>query len=250
VDGGRVVFERPAPDTDLLRDLWTLLPTSTRAALWPASFAFGNALHFHALVVPKLVPEDYPDYKTEAQAADYPESRYELSLQTAAEAGNQQDLDALFARRSQAETFRLVVIILIVLLVLTALIKWLPVPWNAAPPEPPPTAASQKAALDLPPADQFRTLTADEEQRLTAALGERAKNLGADAPPGATAGQLIEAIDRKLGTPDRGRDPGPLHDQGPPERQLRVLLWKHGVARYNDPRLNPVELVEQLPDGT
>jgi hypothetical protein len=247
VDGGRLVFERPAPDTDLLRDLWILLPTSTRAAIWPASFAFGNGLHFDALVVPRVVPEEYPNYKTEAQAADYPEGRYELGVQTAAEAGNQKDLDAMFARRSQTETFRLVVIVVIVLLVLTAVIKWLPLPWNAAPPEPPPPA-SQKAALDLRPADQFHTLTADERQRLTAALEERATKLGADAPPGATAEQLIEAIDRKLGTPDPSRDPGPLRDQGPPQRQLRVLLWKHGVARYNDRRLNPVELVEQLPD--
>jgi hypothetical protein len=250
VDGGRLVFERPAPDTELLRDLWTLLPTSTRAALWPASFAFGNALHFHALVVPKVVPEDYPDYKTEAEAADYPESRYELGVQTAAEAGNQKELDDLFARRSQAETFRLVVIILAVLLVLTAVIRWLPIPGNGPQVEPPATSASNKVALDLPPPDHFRTLTDDERQRLTTALEERAKKLGADAPPGATAEQLIEAIDHKLGTPDRTRDPGPLRDQGPPQRQLRVLLWKHGVARYNDPRLNPVELVEQLPDGT
>src|SRR5262245_59510444 len=49
VDGGRVVFERPAPDTGLMRGLWTLLPTSTRNRLWPASFAFGNALRFDAL---------------------------------------------------------------------------------------------------------------------------------------------------------------------------------------------------------
>jgi hypothetical protein len=248
VDSGRLVFERPAPDTDLLRDLWTLLPTSTRAALWPASFAFGNALHFHALVVPQVVPEEYPHYKTEAQAADYPEGRYELSVQTAAEAGNQKDLDALFARRSQTETFRLVVILVVVLLVVTAVIKWV-IPSNAPPPEPPATPAGQKAALDLPPAEQFHTLTADERQRLTAALEERAKQLGAAAAPGATAEQLIEAIDQKLGTPDRSRDPGPLRDQGPPQRQLRVLLWKHGVARYNDQRLNPVELVEQLPGG-
>jgi hypothetical protein len=126
VDGGRLVFERPAPDTDLLRSLWTLLPTASRATLWPASFAFGNALHFDALVVPRLNPDDYPDYKTEQEAADYPEGRYELALQTAAESSNQQDLDALFARRTQADTFRLVVIILVVLLVMTVLIKLLP----------------------------------------------------------------------------------------------------------------------------
>src|SRR5438067_230458 len=52
LDGGRLVFERPGPDTALVRDLWLLLPTSTRCTLWPAGFAFGTALDFHALVVP------------------------------------------------------------------------------------------------------------------------------------------------------------------------------------------------------
>jgi hypothetical protein len=249
VDGARLVFERSAPDTDLLRSLWTLLPLSTRAARWPASFAFGNALHFDALVVPRVVPEEYPNYKTEAQAADYPEGRYELSLQIAAESGNQRDLDALFARRSPADTFRLVVIILIALLVLTALVRWLPIPGAGPPPEPPATPAQQKTALDLPPAGDFPALNADERQRLAAALQEKATQVGADVPPGASVEQLLAAIDRKLGTPDPSRDPGPLPDQGPPQRQLRVLLWKQGVARYNDARLNPVELVEQLPGG-
>jgi hypothetical protein len=126
VDGGRVVFERPAPDPDLVRGLWTLLPVSSRVNLWPATFAFGNALHFDALVVPRLQPDDYPDYKTEQEAADYPEGRYELALQTAAEANNQHDLDALFARRSQAETLRLIVVLLVVIVVLTLLIRFLP----------------------------------------------------------------------------------------------------------------------------
>src|SRR5262249_48794917 len=44
VDGGRVVFQRQQPDSALLRDLWQLLPTRTRTELWPATFAFGNAL--------------------------------------------------------------------------------------------------------------------------------------------------------------------------------------------------------------
>jgi hypothetical protein len=145
VDGGRLVFERPAPDTDLLRGLWTLLPGSTRANLWPASFAFGNALHFDALVVPRARPEDYPDYKTEQEAADYPEGRYELALQTAAEANNQPDLDALFARRSQSETFRLLLIVLGVLILLTVLIRFLP-NFSGGAPRPAPAATGAHGA--------------------------------------------------------------------------------------------------------
>ena len=65
-------------------------------------------------------------------------------------------------------------------------------------------------------------------------------------PLPATAEDLLQAIDDKLGTPDPARSPGPLRDQGPPLRQLRVLLWKHDTPGYNDPRLNPKELVDRL----
>jgi hypothetical protein len=37
-----------------------------------------------------------------------------------------------------------------------------------------------------------------------------------------------------------------LSDLGPVQRQLRALLWKHGVADYHVPGPNPVELVEKL----
>src|SRR5262249_41864955 len=59
IDAGRLVFERPAPATDLLKKFWLLLPTSTRADIWPASFAFGNELGFDVLVVPRANPEEY-----------------------------------------------------------------------------------------------------------------------------------------------------------------------------------------------
>jgi hypothetical protein len=107
VDGGRLVFERPAPDSGLMRDLWTLLPTSTRGELWPASFAFGNGLGFDALVAPAADGEAFAGYLRGEQAGDYPEGRYELNLQIAAEAGDQREVDALLGRRSRRETWRL-----------------------------------------------------------------------------------------------------------------------------------------------
>jgi hypothetical protein len=146
VDGSRLVFERPAPDTALLRALWTLLPNNTRTDRWPASFAFGNALHFDVLVVPRLRPEDFPGYKTEQEAADYPEGRYELALQTAAESNNQHDLDALFARRSQAGTFRFLVILVALMLVLTLAIRLLPNFGGVAPPKAAPSGAHGPAS--------------------------------------------------------------------------------------------------------
>ncbi len=105
VDGSHIAFQRPGPDTTLLRDLWTLLPHSTRNHLWPASFAFGNSLGFDVLVAPEVNDEAYRSYLTEEQAADYPQGRYELSLQIAAEAGDQDELDALFAREVAPRSF-------------------------------------------------------------------------------------------------------------------------------------------------
>src|SRR5581483_8007314 len=121
LDGGRLVFERPAPDPDLLRALWTLLPYSARATLWPASFAFSNALGFDALVVPRALGDDYEGYTTEEQAADYPQGRYELNLQIAAESGDQVELDHLLNRRSLGETKKLGVILLVLLSILVVL---------------------------------------------------------------------------------------------------------------------------------
>lgn len=107
IDGGQLVFQRSQPDTDLLQALWTLLPRSNRAELWPASYAFNNQLPFDVLVVPRFRREEYEHYLTEDQAADYPEGRYEMSLQYAAEHGDQAELDNLFERRSLRQTWRL-----------------------------------------------------------------------------------------------------------------------------------------------
>jgi hypothetical protein len=242
-------------------------------------------LRFHALAVPELGEaegEEYSHYHTEEQAGDYPEGRFELALQTAAEAGDQRELDRLFARRSQAETLRLALYLLaaaVVVGLIAALIN---------PPQPPkrnvdkPPAPKQSgpgvASLDLPPPDQYPSLTVEERQRLTRQLGELAEQIGA-LPEGLKARQvmlaagggpglgrlnaafllradvtaflagpeaLLDGIDQRLGTPDASRDPGLLRDHGPLPRRMRVLLWKHGVAAYNDPRLNPVELLERL----
>jgi hypothetical protein len=114
LDGGRLVFERREPAEDLVRSLWTLLPTSTRADLWPASFAYSNALHFHVVVVPQASGPDYENYITEEKVGDYPEGHYEQALQSATEWGNQAELDRLFARRSLTQTVWLVAILLIV----------------------------------------------------------------------------------------------------------------------------------------
>jgi hypothetical protein len=132
VDGGKLVFERSRPDPELVAGLWTLLPQSTRARLWPAGFAFGNALGFDVAVVPRAHVAEFEGYTSEEQAAEYPAGHYEMALQVAAETGNQRDLDQLLNRRSGQETFKLgwTLLVVIILLVLApGLLKlWQPTP--------------------------------------------------------------------------------------------------------------------------
>lgn len=106
IDGGRLELKRDAPAEDLIRGLWALLPDRDRGALWPASFAFGNDLGFHVYAAPHL-PDPQPGVNTEEQARDYPEGRYELALQVAAEAGDGRELARLFARRTSTDTLRI-----------------------------------------------------------------------------------------------------------------------------------------------
>jgi hypothetical protein len=283
VDGGRVVFARQQPDAAMLRDLWQLLPTRTRGQIWPATFAFGNSLRFHALAVPKAEGEEFTHYHTEEQAADYPEGRYELALQVAAESGDQRELDRLFRRRSQTDTLRLAWTILaasIVVLLLAGL-------FNPAPPverkrQADPAGKKEhtaKAVPDLPPGDRYPQLNADEKNRLNQKIIELVDRTGEQLPADARRGlavvavtsgptlsqlanigllsegalsailetdRLIDVLDTRLGTPDPGRIAEETGDDVPAERRLRVLLWKHGVAAYNDPRLNIFEVLERL----
>ncbi len=118
IDGGRLVFQRPAPDTPLLQNLWMLLPASNRGELWPASFAFGNTLRFDVVVTSRPNSDAYEGYLTEDQAADYPQGRYEFNLQVAAEAGDQAELDVLFSRRSRSQTWCLGWLLIAAMLVL------------------------------------------------------------------------------------------------------------------------------------
>lgn len=108
VDGGRVAWIRSQPETAMLKGLWTLLPASVRCELSFASFAFSNELQFHVLVLPEASKGGFDRrYLSEEQVDNYPEGRYELGVQAAAEAGDQDYLNLLFARRSRAEIWRL-----------------------------------------------------------------------------------------------------------------------------------------------
>jgi hypothetical protein len=109
VDSGRIAIRRDRPEPGLIRDLWNLLPDSTRRGTWPATFAYSAGLGFGLVVLPAIPDGGLPGYLTEDQARDYPESRYERELQTAVEHGDQRTVDTLFARRTSSETLRLAV---------------------------------------------------------------------------------------------------------------------------------------------
>jgi hypothetical protein len=247
LDGGRIVFERNGPDDRLLRSLWALLPTSSRAALWPATFAFGNRLGFDAVVVPRASGPDFDYYLTEERAGDYPEGRYELALQTAVESGEAHDLQALFARRSRGQMLRLGLTLLAVFILVPLGVQLfvsgpLPDAGTGA-------ATSARARPDLPRPEECPAPDRAERERLAERLGELGRRLHLDLPTGSDPRSLadsIQALDARLGTPDPARDPGPLRDYGPLQRQLRALLWKHGVLGYNERGLNLCELLDRL----
>jgi hypothetical protein len=282
VDGGRVVFERLEPEPNLLRSLWALLPTATRSDLWPASFAFSNAHGFHAVVVPRASEDAHEHAVLEAQAGDYPEGTYELELQTAAEAGDQNELDRLFARRSRAQTLRLALMLLIVFIVVPILALIL-TPVFQQPPPPPPKESVAQVEPELPAVSACPPLERSERTSLAEVLTDLAERRQLlPLPPGDSPGSLLlalEALDAQLTTPISRRGParrgrtlhainaltlpaavgplgtslavtfgptGQLRDQGPLQRGVRTLLWQNEAPDFNRPDLNTVELIERL----
>jgi hypothetical protein len=247
LDGGRLVFERSAPDAVILRSLWALLPTAERGELWPASFAFSNAHQFDAVVVPRAAGAEYETYITEEKAGDYPEGRYECNLQSAIETGDQREIDALL-NYSRSRMLRLIVLLIVIVIGLSiAMARLLPGPPPAAAPAS--TTSPTAPRLDLPPVDRCPTLDRRERKQLAKQLHQLGARYHVDLPDGVSDESLtacLAALDQKLGTPDAQRDPGPLRKFGPLQRQLRVLLWKHGNADYNARGLNTLELVERL----
>ncbi len=274
LDGGRLVFERAAPAEPMFRGLWMLLPISSRADYWPASFAFSNALGFHAVALPRIDPAQCANYLNEEQAGDYPEGKYELDLQRAAEQGDQDTLDALFARRSYREVRRIAMVLLFVVILLPLVMGLLKNDDKPAEKQPNPAAQQEESKFDVTRLGGDVPLTARETDALRQRLMNLAQRLKVRTPSPAaspvlllggttpltttgllllergqwtsTEALLLDALDQHLGTPDPNRKGRALRYVGPIERQLRVLLYKHAVERYDDLKLQPAELVERL----
>src|SRR5262249_11892370 len=152
--------------------LWALLPSSSRAELWPATFALGNVRAFHAVAVPAALAPSEPVWIHEEQAGDYPEGRYELSLQIAVESGNQRDLDALLARKTRVQMIQIAAAILAALLGILLvpmafqMLGGTPAPTTHAPPP--------AVARELAPEKECPSLRDDERRQLAAKLQELA----------------------------------------------------------------------------
>lgn len=253
LDGGHLVFERREPDPMILRSLWMLLPSSSRCSLWPATYAFSNAHRFDVLVVPRAEGPEFESYVREAEAGDYPEGRYELSLQTAVEAGNQRDLDALLSRRSRAQMMRLalglIAVFLLVPVVAVVLSAWIP-----GPGEGPRDGSERSRPSENQPtlARDYPRLSEKDRKKLAAALQKAGKQLHVAVPAGTTdadLGAALSVLDRDVKGQGGRVLAEPLTSLGTPQRQLRALLWKLGATGYNDPGVNVDELIEKLERG-
>jgi hypothetical protein len=126
VDTGRIVLQSPEAQPQRIRDLWALLPDSVRRSAWPATFAFAPELGFDLLVMPKVPDGRIPGYLSEEQARDYPENRYERTLQIVVEAEDQPALDRLLARRSSQDTLRLAIYLVIAFALLSLVLRLVP----------------------------------------------------------------------------------------------------------------------------
>jgi hypothetical protein len=120
LDGGRVVFERPGPDDQIIADLWMLLPTASRAEMWPATFALKyNRLSFNALAVADVADTvEITGYLREKEAMDYPEGRYESALRVAVDSADEEEVARLLARPGRGQMMRLAIVLLIAMIVL------------------------------------------------------------------------------------------------------------------------------------
>ena len=233
VDGGKVWLERPLPETRLVRELWELLPYSTRAELRLATFCFGNAHQLHLAVAPPQRRGEFVHFTPEEAAGEYPEGHYELALQTAVESGDQAGLEALLLRRSRRQTWQMGLLLLLVMVVV-AFLSRLPTIGSPTPTEPPAAQAPMPTFETIP---AFDIPSALEAQRRT---GELVRELG-------DAGDTPSDLDRALAKHLKPRHPtADVASMPNSARQLRALLWKFGIADADNPHLSVAELFARL----
>jgi hypothetical protein len=107
VDGVKIRVRRDAMPERLARNVWQLLPVSTRMIVFPCEYCLTENAAFHWAALPEVPAKLPPGFLHEEQVKDYPDGRYERALQVAIEDGDQRALDKLLARPSSRDVLRL-----------------------------------------------------------------------------------------------------------------------------------------------
>jgi hypothetical protein len=123
LDGCKIAVSRAEAGPNFVDDVWRLLPDKSKVEINPATFAYSAALGFDIVVLPDVPANGIPGYLSAEQVREYPEGRYELALQHAAENGNQAELDRLFARKTSREVLRLAIGMVVFALVVVLILK-------------------------------------------------------------------------------------------------------------------------------
>ena len=119
VDGARVLITRSEPGNELIAGIWQLLPYAICEQRWFCTFSFAPSEMFDLVVVAdeiEIVPGSR--WLHEQQVLDYPESRYEMSLQTAIESGDALSMEKLFIRRNREDVIKYALFLLLFMIVI------------------------------------------------------------------------------------------------------------------------------------
>lgn len=108
IDGCKIIVNQSEVNHDFIHNLWNLLPNQSRKELSFSTIVFSVENRFDISVMPEEIRPSQ-GFLTAEQVRDYPEGRYELALQLAAESGDQRELDRLFARKTSSQMLKLVI---------------------------------------------------------------------------------------------------------------------------------------------
>lgn len=112
VDGSRIILQHEENVLDFIGTLWHFLPFSNRMELRYCSLTTSLNQRHHLVALQELPKPTPLGYINAEQASDYPEGRYERSLQIAIESRDQAEWERLLVRRSSVETLNLALSIL------------------------------------------------------------------------------------------------------------------------------------------
>ncbi len=131
IEDGKMILYRHQPMNAPIEHLWELLPYSVQQHITFSSLCFKEDLDLNIMVLPveNANNTDHPEtaavpgYFSEEQILDFPDGRYEHSLQIAIQSGDQREIDLLFARRNSRQTLKMMILLLLGLALASFLMK-------------------------------------------------------------------------------------------------------------------------------